>query len=78
MVIAAKAALEWAKREFGVRRVVSRADGQNARSIRVIERVSRETAVGEVRRWEKWLVWPVEKRVGKEVRSLSFNWEWEV
>jgi RimJ/RimL family protein N-acetyltransferase len=77
--VAAKAVLRWAKEEFGVVNVFSSADCCNPRSAGVLERVSRETATGEVRKGTKILNWPVEKQVdGREVESLSQTWEWTI
>jgi len=45
----------------------------------VMDRVSRETAVGEVKKGTKFITWPVEKKVeGREVDSLSKTWEWKI
>jgi len=79
MIEAAKAAIRWAKEEFGLEKVFGSADCANLGSRKVMERVVRETATGEVRVGEKWYDWPVEKLVeGREVRSVSRTWEWNV
>lgn len=76
---AAKVALKWAKEEFGVINVFGSADCCNPKSERTMDRVSRETATGEVKRGTKILHWPVEKKVvGREVDSLSKTWEWTI
>jgi len=76
---AAKVALKWAKEEFGVGNVFGSADCCNPRSEGVMDRVSRETAVGEVKKGTKFITWPVEKKVeGREVDSLSKTWEWKI
>lgn len=71
--------LEYAREEFGVARVYASADCKNERSRRVLERLVRDTAVGEVKSGQVLLKWPSEKRVhGRESDSLSWFWEWSI
>jgi hypothetical protein len=58
---------------------VNSADCMNPGSGKVIERVAAKTSVGEVKKGEKILSWPVEKVVtGRKVDSLSRTWEWSI
>jgi len=79
MVEAAKTAVRWAKEQFGVSKVHGSADCMNYGSERVMERVVRGTARGPVVEGQIWYDWPVEKAVeGRELRSLSRYWDWDV
>jgi hypothetical protein len=51
----------------------------NPASGRTIEKVSVETAVGEIEQGTKTLRWAAEKVVkGREPESLSRTWEWSI
>jgi hypothetical protein len=51
----------------------------NPASGRIIEKVSAETAVGDIKHGVKTLCWAAEKVVkGRELESLSRTWEWSI
>jgi RimJ/RimL family protein N-acetyltransferase len=71
--------LEYAREEFGVKRIYSSVDCKNEVSAKVIEKLARATAVGEIKKSEAMLTWPVEKMVERSgVESLSLIWEWSI
>ena len=79
MAEAAKAAIRWAKAEFGVEKVHGSVDCTNYGSGRVMETVVRETARGAVKEGVEWYEWPPEKAVeGREERSISRTRDWDV
>lgn len=71
--------LEYARDKFGVGRVYATADCTNLASTRTLEKLVLATAVGEVKRSENVLSWPLEKKVeGRELNSKGLAWEWSL
>lgn len=84
MLAAAKAALAWAREEFGITEVCGKADYSNVRSGRLMERIVCETCVGGeggVRRGDGVYMCPGEK-VGRpgagEVERGCWTWAWMI
>ncbi|XMA15431.1 hypothetical protein WAI453_008222 [Rhynchosporium graminicola] len=77
MQAATRAILKYAAKEFGVRRIIGRAEGENIPSQKIIARLAEETGgkgiVEPSRGREKW---PETKKGGMERDVLS--WEWSV
>jgi L-amino acid N-acyltransferase YncA len=79
MQAAGRKLLQYAANEFGVRKVFSSADIHNVASGKIIEKLARETAVGEIEVGSEDLDWPVEKVVdGRERISPSRTWMWDI
>jgi L-amino acid N-acyltransferase YncA len=79
MRAAGRTLLRYAANEFGVRRVYASADVLNVASGRILARLARETATGDVLVGSTYLTWPVEKKVeGRSVVSPSTTWTWSI
>lgn len=68
--------LRYAANEWGIRSVYSSADLGNPASAHVIGGIVQDTAVGEVEKGKKILVWPQGKKV--EGESESDYWVWSI
>jgi hypothetical protein len=53
--------------------------GHNIASRRIIEKLAKETAVGEIEMGSEYLNWPAEKKVeSRAAMSLSTTWTWAI
>jgi len=79
MQAAGRKLLQYAANEFGVRKVFSSADIHNVASGKIIEKLAKETAIGEIEIGSEDLDWPIEKVVeGRERISPSTTWTWGI
>lgn len=76
MQAATRAVLRYSANEFGVRKVMGRAEGENIASQKIIARLAEEMSGGVVEPKRGREKWPETKKGGEERDVLT--WEWSV